>query len=264
MATKITDLSIVIIAGNESSMIADCLKSASFARQVILVAANSTDDTLAIAKKVLPRLIVTETWDDYNKNFSKWRNLGSALADSTWIFHLDADERISPSLKSELQATVDSPSKHSHFAVPRANYFLGRRVRHGGTYPDYVVRLFRKSKFKGHVGFLHEQPRVSGSIGYLKSDLIHLTHRRLDSMVAKSIAWTDMEAHHIFKTGHPPVVWWRFLRMMLTKLWQRLIREQFWRDGSVGFISSIFEMFDTFMIYARLYELQRDYENRHL
>jgi hypothetical protein len=95
-------------------------------------------------------------------------------------------------------------------------------------------------------------------MGYLKHDLLHFTHTDLTSMLQKSIAWTDMEARAIHAGNHPPVVWWRFIRMMLTKIWQRLIREQIWRDGTVGWISLIFETFDTFIIYARLWELQQN------
>jgi hypothetical protein len=66
-----------------------------------------------------------------------------------------------------------------------------------------------------------------------------------------------MEAQKLAQANHPPVYWWRFPRMMATKIWERLIVGQFWRDGIVGFISVIFEAFDTFIIYARLYELQK-------
>ncbi|MFA6602501.1 MAG: glycosyltransferase family 2 protein [Candidatus Shapirobacteria bacterium] len=266
MAQKITQLSVVIIAGNEASMILDCLGSAAFASEVILVAANSTDDTVKIAKSIRPDLIVTKTSDSYNKNFSKWRNLGSNLATKPWLFHLDADERFTPQLTKEISKLLTTPQTSTHFAVPRANFFLGTRVKHGGSYPDYVIRLFQKSVFHGHTGFLHEQPIVDGILGYLNNPLLHFTHRHLSSMVTKTISWTDMEAIKIFKTGHPPVVWWRFVRMMFTKLWERLIVGQFWRDGTIGFISSIFEAFDTFIIYARLYELQHssNHENRTL
>jgi hypothetical protein len=66
-----------------------------------------------------------------------------------------------------------------------------------------------------------------------------------------------MEAKELYQTTHPPVVWWRFIRMMLTKFIYRLFYQQMFRDGIVGWISVIFESFDTFMIYARLWELQQ-------
>jgi len=254
VASKIT-ITIIINAGNEAEMIAPCLRSARFADELVFVAANSTDNTLQIVKKITPQAKIITVFDSYGKNFAKWHNIGLKNATSDWVFHLDADERISPALKDEITSTIRSP-QHNHYAIPRANHFLGRRVKFGGSYPDYVKRLFRRDQLKKWVGQLHEEPIINGPIGYLQNDLLHFTHRDLSSMLAKSILWTDIEAKALHAASHPPIVWWRFLRMMLTKLWQRLIAQQMWRDGTVGWISVIFEMFDTFLIYARLWEIQ--------
>jgi hypothetical protein len=76
-------------------------------------------------------------------------------------------------------------------------------------------------------------------------------------MINKTIVWSDTEAQALFKSDHPPVVWWRFIRMMLTKLFERLIKQNMWKDGQVGWISAIFESYNTFLIYVRLWELQQ-------
>ncbi|MFA6533267.1 MAG: glycosyltransferase family 2 protein [Patescibacteria group bacterium] len=250
-------ISIVIIAGNEEKVIVDCLKSCAWANEVILVAANSSDSTKKLAKTTLPSIKMFETNDEYNKNFSKWRNLGYKNTKNDWILYIDADERITDKLKNEIIEVTNSDSNFSYYVLPRANFYLGKRVRHGGSYPDYVKRLFLKKDFKGFTGVLHEEPIVQGTLGYLKNDLLHYTHRDLFSMINKTIVWTDMEAQALFNSGHPPVVWWRIIRMMLTKLYERLIKQQMWRDGTVGWISAIFESFDTFIIYSRLWELQQ-------
>ena len=258
-------LSIIVLAGNESQMIKDCLISASFANEIILVLANSCDDTKKIAQSLKLPIKIIETSDEYNRNFSKWRNLGYKAATGDWLLYLDADERITSDLKNEILTTINSTNLFNYFAIPRANHFLGKRVRFGGSYPDYVKRLYLKKYFSGYQGYLHEEPIIKGKIGYLKNDLLHYTHRNLNSMLQKTLVWTDMEAEALFKAGHPPVVWWRFPRMMLTKIWQRLIKEQMWRDGTVGWISVIFESFDTFIIYAKLWEKQvYDSKSRHL
>jgi len=256
MITK--NISIIILAGNEEKMIFDCLKSCNWAQEIILVAANSTDNTVNLARKAIPNIKIVKTNDEYNKNFSKWRNLGFKNSTKDWILYIDADERISDNLKNEIIKIVkNSKNKYSHYAIPRANFYLGKRVRHGGSYPDYVKRLFGRTFFKGYQGILHEEPIVSGDLGYLNSDLIHYTHRDLFSMVQKTLVWTDMEAQALFKDDHPPVVWWRIIRMMFTKIWERLIKQKMWKDGTVGWISVIFETFDTFLIYARLWEIQQ-------
>lgn len=251
-------LSIIVIAGNEEKVIADCIKSCLFAEDLILVAANSTDKTKEVARKICPRLKIIITNDEYNKNFSKWRNLGLKQSTHEWVLYVDSDERVTPVLKDEIASILAQPNlKYGYYVIPRENYYLNKRVRFGGSYPDYVKRLFNKQFFKGFTGYLHEEPDVKGAFGFLKAPLIHLTHRNLSSMIQKTLAWTQMESEALFQAKHPPIVWWRIIRMMITKLWQRLIIEQMWRDGTVGWISSIFEMFDTFIIYARLWELQQ-------
>ena len=257
MAIIEKNISIIILAGNEEKMIVDCLKTCNWVGEIVLVAANSTDNTVLLAKKTIPAIKIVKTTDQYNKNFSKWRNLGFKASTKEWLLYIDADERITPNLKTKIIKAVNSKQNFTHYAFPRANYFLGQRVKYGGTYPDYVKRLYQKTYFGGYKGVLHEEPVISGELGYFKEDLLHYTHRDLSSMIKKTLVWSDTEAQALFKSGHPPVVWWRFIRMMLTKLSERLIKQQMWRDGAVGWISAIFESYNTFLIYARLWELQQ-------
>lgn len=255
---KIKNLSIIILAGNEEQMIVDCLKSCNWVDEVILVAANSTDNTANLARKNISDIKIIKTTDEYNKKFSKWRNLGFKNATKDWILYIDADERITDELKQEIIKKINIKNNSiTHYAIPRANHYLGKRVKHGGSYPDYVKRLYNTKHFKGYEGILHEEPLIDGLLEHLKSDLLHYTHRNLNSMVNKTLVWTDMEAQALFQNNHPPVVWWRFIRMMLTKIWERLIIQQMWKDGTVGWISVLFETFDTFLIYARLWEIQQ-------
>jgi glycosyltransferase involved in cell wall biosynthesis len=254
---KKNTLSIIIVAGNEKETISDCLKSASFADEIILVQnPATTPDTLLLAKKIFPQIKIA-IFDQPAIDFAAWHNLGANKATGKWQLHLDCDERIPSSLKKEIQTIVNSSNPpFSNFDIPRANFFLGHRVRYGGTYPDYVKRLFLTEKLSGFINPLHEQPQVSGQGSVLKNDLTHLTHRDLSSMLFKSLKWTQLEAKMLYQDKHPPVVWWRIIRMMLTKLTERIIKQQMWRDGTVGWISAIFETFDTFIIYSRLWELQ--------
>lgn len=248
------NLSVVVITGNEGSLIIDCLKSCDFADEIIMVS-NATDDTNEIAKKTIPSIKI---YPHFPFNYSDSKNLAVQKASGQWLLFIDTDERITPKLRSAIQKIItDTSTPYTSYDFPRANYFLNHRVRYGGTYPDYVKRLIYRSDFQGFVGDLHEQPQVVGPNKKLTVDLLHFTHRDLSSMMTKSIKWTGLEAEMLFKDNHPLIVWWRIIRMMLTKIWERLIKQQMWRDGTVGWISAIFESFDTFMIYARLWELQQ-------
>lgn len=247
-------LSIIILAGNEQEIIKQALDSAVWADQIVLVAANSTDHTVKIAQKYTQDIIIHS--DNYGRHYDTWRNLGLKKATSDWVFYLDADEKISPALKKELLTTITSPHPHFYYALPRLNHYLGQKVTHGGTYPDHVKRLYRRDKLKKWLGKVHEKPVISGSLGFLKNDLLHYTHRDLTSMLQKTIIWTQTEAQALYDARHPPVVWWRILRMMATKFWERIIKQSSWKDGAVGIVNSIFEVFNTFIIYARLWEMQ--------
>ena len=252
-----SNLSIIIIAGNEEKMIVDCLKSCTWAEEIILVAANSSDKTVFLAKKTIPKIKIVETQDEYNKNFTKWRNIGFKNATKDWLLYVDADERVTDDLKEEILRVITTQD-YSYYVIPRENFYLGKRVKYGGSYPDYVKRLYWKKFFKGYQGVLHEEPIITGgTFGYLKSSFKHYTHRDLNSMLAKTLTWTDMEAKALYDSNHPKVVWWRIIRMMFTKLWERLIKQKMYKDGTVGYISAIFEAFDTFIIYAKLWELQQ-------
>jgi len=189
--------------------------------------------------------------------FARWRNEGMKAASGKWVLYLDADERITPELKEEL-SFLKQVKDYAAFEIPRREVWLGQVVRFGGARAVFVKRLFLKSAFKHWQRQLHEDPVFDGKMGRLKNYLEHHTHRDLTSMMEKTIKWTKIESDLLFEAGHPPVVWWRFFRMMLTKFWERVIVQQAWRDGTVGWINAIFEVFNTFIIYARLWEKQNE------
>jgi glycosyltransferase involved in cell wall biosynthesis len=246
-------LSVVILAKNEEEVIEDCLKSVKWAKEIVLIDSGSTDGTLKIAGKHGARIVEVKS---KGFEFARWRNLGKEKAAGGWLLYLDADERVTPQLRGEIQKTI-SKTKFAAYEIPRRNFFLGREMRHGGAWPDYVQRLYRKGRLKRWVGKLHEYPVIEGKKGRLENPLIHLTHRDLSSMLEKTIEWTKIEANLLYQAKHPPVVWWRFFRMMAAKFFERIIKQGGWRDGTEGWINAIFETFNTFIIYARLWEKQQ-------
>lgn len=249
-------LTVVIIARDEEKMIGPAIESAKGLGQVLVYLSPDSKDKTAVIAKKKGALVVKRKGD----NFGQWRTNVMAEVKTNWLFYLDADERFTSKVKKEIKRVVKKSDKGLEFsawAVPRANYYLGKRVKYGGSWPDYVERLFYKKSLKKWVGDLHERPIYTGKLGYLKNPIKHLTHRDLTSMVEKTINWTKVEANLLYQAKHPPVVWWRLIRMMLTKFWERIIKQQAWRDGTVGWINGIFEVFNTFIIYARLWERQQ-------
>jgi len=246
-------ISVIIIAKNEGEMIKECLESVKWAEEIILVDTGSTDKTLDIAQKYEVKIISCPT----NKpEFAKWRNIGLAAAKGEWLLYVDADERVTPELKRELQEVMAEP-KYTAYQIPRRNFYLGKEMHYGGAWPGHVKRLFLKEKLIRWERELHEDPVFGGEMGTLKSPLLHFTHRDLASMVEKTLEWSKIEARLLYEANHPPVTWWRILRIMLTEFWYRGIKLQGLRDGAIGWIEVIFQMFSRFITYARLWELQQ-------
>jgi len=143
------------------------------------------------------------------------------------------------------------------YAIPRRNFLLGKELHWGGWYPDYVERLFQRDKLKYWRGEVHEEAIFKGELGHLKEPMIHIQPDSIEPMLEKTIGWSEIEAKLLYEAAHPPVVWWRILRMGATTLFNRLIKKQGFRDGTEGWIMSIYQAFHTMIVYVQLWEKQQ-------
>lgn len=266
-------LSAIIITKNEEERIGECLKSVDFADDIIVVDNGSIDKTVNIVKKFGAR-VVKKPGDSFNE----LRNKGAEEAKGEWLLYIDADERVMPSLREEIKSKIPafappSPkwlrrsseasagrqnpkSKFVAYAIPRKNILLGKEMKYGGWWPDYVMRLMRKEALKGWKGELHEQPEIKGRVGKLKNPLTHNTHRNLTEMVDKTNEWSEIEAKLMFEVGHPPMNIPRFFTAMFRELWYRAIVKKGFLDGPIGIIEIVYQMFSRFISYAKLWEMQ--------
>jgi glycosyltransferase involved in cell wall biosynthesis len=252
---KKRSFSVVIIAKNEEKKIKDCLKSVVWADEIILIDNDSIDKTGQIAKSLGAKVVKAS--GDYTLKYSKLRNLGLKRAKSKWIFYLDADERVTPELRDEILNLLRKKKRtYGSYAIPRRNIILGKEMKHGGWWPDYVKRLFRKDKLKKWKGDLHEEPVFKGKMGHFENPLIHIKHDNLEEMVEKTNKWSELEAKMLYESHHPKMAWWRFIRIMLTELWLRLIVKKGFLDGPEGVIYSFYQAWSKFVTYAKLWEIQ--------
>jgi len=252
-------VSAIIIAKNEDTRIEECLKNVAWANEVIVVDNGSIDKTIEIAKKLKANVVVDTSCD-----FSAIRNKGAVIAQGEWLLYVDADEIITEQLKNEILNIIHelrttnpaSPAGRQHltngYYITRRNFYLGREW----PAKDKMVRLIKKDALVCWLGKLHEHPDIQGTIGELKEPLIHNTHRTLSEMVEKTNQWSDIEADLRLRSGHPHMVWWRFLRVMGSAFWRSYIDEGGWKAGIVGWIESIYQAFSMFITYAKLWEKQ--------
>jgi len=246
-------ISIIIICKNEKDFIGDCLESVKWADEIIVFDTGSTDGTLEIVEKYKVKLV---RYKSESVSFGEWHNQGLKEAGGDWVLYLDADERITPLLKNEIQEKIKI-FESSVYAIPRRNFLLGKELSFGGWYPDYQIRLFQKAKLKRWVGDLHEHPEFEGKVEKLNNPMIHFQPEKIEPALKKSIKWSGIEANLLLEANHPLVVWWRVVRMGLTTLSDRLIKKQGFRDGTEGWIESIYQSFHTMIVYMKLWEMQR-------
>jgi glycosyltransferase involved in cell wall biosynthesis len=245
----INKLSVIILAKNVADEIIPALKTSQFASEVVVVDTGSTDNTVDICRKFGAK-IVHSTGD----SFAKWRNDGAKEARGEWLLYLDSDERIPVRLANEIITTINNP-EHQAYTISRYEIFLGKHLDHWGD--PRVLRLIKKSALKRWEGKLHEQPKIDGTVGDLRHQMVHLSHKNIDEKVPNTLNWSKAEAKLLLDANHPPMKGWRFLRIMLTEFWYRCVRQGLWKDGTEGWIEIIYQMFSKFMTYERLWEAQR-------
>lgn len=247
-------ISAVIIAKDEEKMLPACLASLSWVDEIVLIDTGSTDKTVAIAKKHGARVIPYLA----GKSFSDWRNKGLREASGRWIFYIDADERVPKKLAQEMRSLALNQMKGSFdwFVIPRSNTIFGRQFRHGGWWPDYVKRFFKRSHLEKWTGLLHEEPVVKGEMGYLKNYLLHEKNETVFEMVEKTNKWSAIEGQLMFDAKHPPMNIPRFMTAMFREFWYRFITKRGFLDGWEGIIMGMYQVFSRFCSYAKLWELQ--------
>ena len=195
-------ISATIITLNEERNIAAAIESLSFADEIIVVDSGSTDRTLEIARGLTQRVYVKE-W----RGYSAQKNFAAAEALHDWIFSLDADERVSPDLATEIDAFKSSPDQPaSAYEMSRLANYLGGWIRHSGWYPDRKVRLYDRRKARWVGDFVHEELQVDGVVKRISGDLLHYTVRTVSEHVQRSDRYTTLAAEEMLARGRTPSI----------------------------------------------------------
>lgn len=245
-------LSVIIITKNEEQLIRHCLESVKWADEIIVADNGSSDDTVQIAKKYTDKVFIK-----LGQDFAALRNAAINKAGGEWVLFVDCDERVLNPLKEEVLQLTQS-TQHSAYAISRRNVVFGTEVRYGPFWPDWVVRLIKRSAFEGYDGKIHEQPKFKGSLGYTKNSLIHLTHRNVDQIVLKSLDWSKIDAKLRYDGGHPQLSSWRFLRILFLEIFNQGVKRKGFLGGTVGMMDALLQTFSLVITYIRLWEMQQE------
>ena len=214
-------LSACIITFNEEERIEDCIRSLAGCDEVLVIDAHSTDATRERARSLGARVIERD-WPGYRSQ----KEFAVQSAQHDWVLCLDADERLSPTLRAEIERLrADGFPAHAGWSVPRMTDYLGRFLRHGNAYPDRLVRLFdrRRGRWVGHE--IHENTHVEGSVGKLHGHLLHYSYRSLSDHERRMQRYALLMAQALFEDGRRGCLGcvlvnpaWRFLRGYVLRL----------------------------------------------
>lgn len=235
-------LSATVITWNEEKNIGRCLESLSWTDEIIVVDAGSNDKTVEIAGEFTDKIYVNQ-WQDY----SRQKNFAADKASHDWILSVDADERCTQELKLEILAVLRDP-KFDGYSFPRKNFFMGKWLKHGGWYPDRVLRLFRKDAgcFEGA---LHEKVVISsGKTGFIKTPIIHEAYTGISQYIDKQNRYSSIAALSQ-KAPHPLII----VSKLFSKWIEVYILKRGFLDGFHGFFVSIMAAFFCFIKYLKRY-----------
>lgn len=241
-------LSACIVAMNEEDRIADCIRSADFCDEILVVDSHSTDRTREIAASLGARVIER----DWPGNLEQKR-FATAAASHDWILNLDADERVSEQLRAEILALREGGfAGAAAWEVPRLSEYLGRWIRHGTWYPDHVVRLFdrRRGQWSGYDPHGHFLPATRPK--RLRGEIRHHPFRSLSDHLRKIDGYTTTMARELHARGSRATVMDLLTRPLGRFLKFYLIRRGF-LDGWRGFLLACLAAHYAQMKYAKLF-----------
>ena len=222
-------LTATLICRDEAHHIEAALASVAWCDEIIVIDSGSTDGTVDIARRLANNVIVRE-WPGY----AAQKEFAAAQASHDWILSIDADERVSEALASEIRAVLAAEPREAAFRIPRMTRHFGRWLRTTDAYPDYQVRLYDRRRARWKPLQVHESVSADGPVGTLRNDLLHEGDDTIDARKEKLRHYAELSAREMHAKGrrggamslllHPPAA---FLRSYV-------LRRGF-LDGAAGF-----------------------------
>lgn len=246
-----TGVTATVITFNEAANIEAALDSLSFADEIIVVDSESTDDTVARARRFTDRVFV-RPWPGYIAQ----KNFAAEQAAHDWIVSLDADERVSPPLADEIKGLLAEGSQPTAagYRIPRVTFHLGRWLRSTDWYPDYQLRLYDRRRARWEGRHVHESVRADGPVGRLSGEILHYAYRDLSHHLLTMDRYTTLAARQMFEDGRRAGFWDLALHPPAAFLRNYLLRGGF-RDGVPGLIVSAMNARYVGLKLAKLWEL---------
>jgi glycosyltransferase involved in cell wall biosynthesis len=243
MSTKI---SAYILAKNEAANIVAAVQSITFADEIIVLDTGSEDETIALAQQAGARVVEIPF-----PGFGPARRAACAQCQHDWIFTIDADERCTPELANEIQTLMANDPQPSVYLAPTANYMLGKRLRHGGYWPDYRNPvLFHHDALQYNTDAVHEGFTCTGPLIKLTHPRLHYPYQDLSVIMHKAQVYSSLGATDLANKGKPisfwsgyTHAWWKFFRLYIIKGGVL--------DGWRGYLLAVNAFYETLFRYSK-------------
>ena len=245
-----TKITAIIPTLNEEIHIAEAIKSVSFADEIIVIDSFSTDKSIEIAKKMDVK-IIKRTFDD----FSSQKNFAIEQAMHSWIYILDADERVTPDVEKEILEAVKNPQDYVGFYVRRSFYFAGKNINYGGCQRDKVVRLFLKEHCK-YKGIVHETIETKGKLGFFKNKIEHYSYKNYDHYISKMNHYGALRGKEFFEKGRKVNLYHFLIKPPARFVIHYFIRLGF-LDGFPGYVFAKTQAYGVYCKYIKLWLLNK-------
>ncbi len=246
-----TPLTALIPTLNEERNLPECIESVKWADEILVVDSYSTDRTVEISRAAGARVL-----QHPYENSAAQKNWAIPQASHEWVLIVDADERVTPELRSEVEAVVrNSQTAEPGYWIRRRNYFLGREIRRCGWQRDRVLRLFQRDAGRYVQKWVHAEVHLSET-GTLNGALVHYSYRTLGDYLGKAERYATWGARDLFEAGRQsgPL---GILGHALFKFLKMYVFQRGFLDGVHGLLLCILGSFTVFLKYAKLWELNR-------
>lgn len=242
-----TGLSVIVITKDEEAVIRRCLGSVAWADEIVVVDSGSSDRTLDICRELGAQVHVTEDWPGHGPQ----RNRAIDWSSGEWLLAMDADEWVSPKLRAEIEAITGGLGSPIAYRIPRLSSYCGRYMRHGGWWPDYVSRLFKRGTARFGGGLVHDHLVVDGPLGKLNEHLMHEAFIDLEEVLQKVNSYSTWGARTLADGGHRSRLTTAVAHALWTFLKTYLFRAGF-LDGREGFLLAVSNAEGTYYKYVKL------------